>query len=81
MNAYIVDYSLDGQISQAHIFANSTSDAIAKLGVVDTIYKVKETNVQFPYEQVIDMLDSVIMDYHTGQFIVAALQYFGMIGL
>lgn len=80
MNAYVVDYSLGGQLSQAHIFAESPNDAIAKLGIMEKVYNVDEWHVKLPYEQVMDMLDGVIMDYHTGQFIVAALQYFGMIG-
>lgn len=80
MNKYIVHYRDNRQLAQAHIFAQSAKDAEEKIGLVDCVCRIEPFGAKLTYNQVIDMLGEYVNDYHLQQFVLAALEYFDLIG-
>lgn len=80
MEKYIISYKINGQLTQTHVFADSQKQAIEKLAGADCVYSIEPFYAKLTYNQVIDMLGEYVNDYHLHQFVLAALEYFDLIG-
>ena len=80
MEKYIINYKANGQLTQTHVFDDSQKHALEKLAGVDFIYSIEPFSGKLTYDQVIDMLDEYVGNYHIQQFVIAALEYFDLIG-
>ena len=80
MNKYIVHYRDNRQLAQAHVFAQSEEESEAKIGLVDCVCRLDPYGAKLTSNQVIDMLGEYVNDYHLQQFVLAALEHFGLIG-
>lgn len=80
MEKYIINYRINGQLAQTHVFDASASSALEKLAGADCVYSIEPFSGKLTYDQVKDMLGEYVNNYHTQQFVIAALDHFGLIG-
>ena len=80
MEKYIISYKVNGQLTQTHVFADSQKQAVEKLQGADFVYRIEPFHGDLKYNQVIDMLDEYVGNYHIQQFVIGANEYIELIG-
>ena len=80
MEKYIINYKINGQLTQTHVFDTSAGSALEKLAGADCVYSIEPFSGKLTYNQVIDMLGEYVNNYHMQQFVIAALEHFDLIG-